>query len=659
MGKICWDFPLLGTGNESGSNIAAITMFSGSGIMDGLAREVIQNSLDAVSDKTKPVHLDITQTYIRRDDFPEFFDGLEEAVNSSITYWKSNPNHTDEVINFIEGVKSNLEAEQIPVLVCSDYNTTGLNGVSASDDEQSIWKLLVDTEGVSIKKDENSAGSYGIGKNAPFAYSNLNLVLYNTLAEDGGIAFEGVARLVTTRKLYNNELRKTQPIGKYLYLIDDYTGRPIMPDDNCSIAKLPIFDRSSTHSIGTDVAIVGFDRNNYENWERLTAVSVISNFILAIKNDKLTVTIKNENDVLYDIKSATLEKYLFTILKDEDQLKYSRQAFETINSPDNISSIHNKICEDGDLSIFVKFNERYEKSVLRFRSTGMLINKTDRSLPGYSVVLVVNETGESILSKTLRKCEPPQHNDWKSSTIKKDPVLRNQAKNYLKKITSAIQKALDELDNATIEDSMDAGIGNYLPGKNNDSSSSTGTDGLRTDLKINRAVSNEGYVIFNSQYESGTNTTGENDNNNAVRAGKKKRKRRKKTKIITVTPTSSGTTKGVSKGVGKLKVSTLIFDETRTSKIGSLNKYILYVNSPKEYDHVFIRYAAGRDDQGEDPLLIKNYKFEGSKSLTEIHGNAIGPISLQEGPNRVFIEFEEEGKLKVDPTFTREIYDAE
>lgn len=47
MGKVCWDFPLLGTASLNGSNNAAITMFKGTGIMDGLAREVCQNSLDA------------------------------------------------------------------------------------------------------------------------------------------------------------------------------------------------------------------------------------------------------------------------------------------------------------------------------------------------------------------------------------------------------------------------------------------------------------------------------------------------------------------------------------------------------------------------------------------------------------------------------------
>ena len=44
---ICWDFPLLGSSSLRGTNDAAITMFKGSGDMDGLAREVCQNSLDA------------------------------------------------------------------------------------------------------------------------------------------------------------------------------------------------------------------------------------------------------------------------------------------------------------------------------------------------------------------------------------------------------------------------------------------------------------------------------------------------------------------------------------------------------------------------------------------------------------------------------------
>ena len=211
MEKVCWDFPLLGTGNQSGNNIAAITMFKGTGIMDGLAREVCQNSLDAKDKELSaetPVKVKFELVEIRRDDFP-MFEGYKEALESSIAYWQTSPLSTPKIMEFLYNVRTALDQETIPMLVMSDYNTVGLNGVNAKDDEKSFWDLLVNTEGISIKQDDNSAGSFGIGKNAPFAYSALNLVFYNTLAKDGGRAFEGVARLVTTQREYNGSMRKT------------------------------------------------------------------------------------------------------------------------------------------------------------------------------------------------------------------------------------------------------------------------------------------------------------------------------------------------------------------------------------------------------------------------------------------------------------------
>lgn len=93
MGEVCWHFPLLGTGNQSGNNIAAITMFKGSGIMDGLAREVCQNSLDA-RDKDlpsdQPVKVKFELVNIEKKNF-SLFDGYKHALGNSISYWKKNP----------------------------------------------------------------------------------------------------------------------------------------------------------------------------------------------------------------------------------------------------------------------------------------------------------------------------------------------------------------------------------------------------------------------------------------------------------------------------------------------------------------------------------------------------------------------------------------
>lgn len=195
MREISWDFPLLGTGNQSGNNIAAITMFKGSGIMDGLAREVCQNSLDA-KDRTlspdTPVKIKFELVEIEKKDF-SMFDGYEKALESSIAYWSTSPLSTPKIMEFLYNVKKALDVEKIPVLVMSDYNTSGLNGIDAKPGEKSFWDFLVNVDGLSNKIDDNSAGSFGIGKNAPFAYSALNLVFYNTLAKDGGRGLEGVA----------------------------------------------------------------------------------------------------------------------------------------------------------------------------------------------------------------------------------------------------------------------------------------------------------------------------------------------------------------------------------------------------------------------------------------------------------------------------------
>jgi len=648
MGKVCWDFPLLGTGNQSGNNIAAITMFKGTGIMDGLAREVCQNSLDAKDKELSaetPVKVKFELVEIRRDDFP-MFEGYKEALESSITYWQTSPLSTPKIMEFLNNVRTALDQETIPMLVMSDYNTVGLNGVNAKDDEKSFWDLLVNTEGISIKQDDNSAGSFGIGKNAPFAYSALNLVFYNTLAKDGGRAFEGVARLVTTQREYNGSMRKTQPIGKYLYLEDEYTGRPILPSDDCSLAQIDAFNRTET---GTDVAVVGFKKNDYDDWEDKTAVAIIKNFILSIINGKLEVTIKSPG-ALYEIRKDTIEDLLYKTFTNDPQLKYTKQIFETITktTPRKV-----KISEKDDLSIYVRYDDGYSQSLSRFRSTGMLINTTTNDvLPHFSVVIVVNDVGELDLSKTLREAEPPQHTEWKAKNITDNRELHNKAARFIRNIAKEIQKALDEFEKADITDKMDGGVGSYLPDASDNSTSSEGTDGLKTDIKISEISSYDGRVFYNSQYESAEGGTGKTAPKSGLKTGKKKRKKKTNVKIPVVTP-GNGSDKGVKSGSGKVKIATVSIRDHRTYYLAG-NKYRAYINSPADYDKVYIQYFAGREDDKQDELKIKNVKLEGQPRI-DVHGDKIGPISLKEGKNVIYVEFESNEIMAVIPVFTMEV----
>lgn len=648
MKEVCWDFPLLGTGNQSGNNIAAITMFKGSGIMDGLAREVCQNSLDA-KDKTlppdTPVKVKFELVEIEKKEY-SMFDGYQKALESSIDYWSTSPLSTPKIMEFLGNVKKALDLEKIPVLIMSDYNTVGLNGVNAKQGEKSFWDLLVNVEGLSIKQDENSAGSFGIGKNAPFAYSALNLVFYNTLAQDGGRGFEGVARLVTTQKEYNGTLRPTQPIGKYLYLEDEYTGRPILPTDNCPLSQLDIFNRNE---IGTDVAVFGFKTNEYEDWERNIAIAIIKNFVLAILNSKLEVEIKSPK-ITYIISKSNVESLLFKDFSDEPQLKYTRQVYETLTKVDPIKVT---IEEKDDLSIYVKYEDAYAQSLSRFRSTGMLINTTTVDvLPHFSVVIIVNDVGEMGLSKTLREAEPPQHTEWKAKNITDNAPLKNRAARDLRKIGKEIQRILDEFEKADITDKMDAGIGNYLPDSTDESGSHEGNDGLKTDIKINEISTYDGRVMYNRQYETAESGEGAKTPKSGIKTGRKKRKKKKPVQIPVVEP-KKGENKGVISGTGKVKIiSPKIIEQRIFYK--AANKYQFYVNSPQDYSRVFLQFYAGRDDDKNDPVVVKNVKLENIPRI-EVNSQKIGPISLHQGDNTLFIEFENSEIMALVPVFTMEV----
>ena len=653
MGEIRWEFPLLGVGNESGSNIAAITMFKGAGIMDGLAREVCQNSLDAKNenlDDNTPVRVKIELRYLQKSEYPVFKE-YEEYVIRCKEYWENSQLKTDKMMDFINSVEVALSHESIPVLIMSDYNTTGLRGVQAEDDEKSYWRLMVDTDGISIKDSKSSAGSYGIGKNAPFAYSALNLVFYNTLAVDGSRAFEGVARLATTTREYKGVLKKTQPIGKYLYISeagDDW--RPILPEDGCPLAHYFTSERKDGN-YGTDVAVFGFKEQEYPEWQKLMASAVIKNFVLSVYNQKLEVEIISDTES-YEINKSNLKKYLFEVFKDENDLKYTRQIYSTFTEPDSTRNV--KIAEDGDLTLYVKYKDTFFQSMSRFRSTGMLINTTGEGLPHFSVIVVVNDVGEKLLSTTLREAEPPQHTEWKAKNITDNRELHNLAARYIREIGKAIQKLLDEFDKADTDSVLDAGAGSYLPDKNESLDTGNTTDGLMTGLSVNEIVRNNGRVIYSSRYESAEGATGKPNDGSGFKSGDKKRKKKKKIKLIPVTP-EKGRTKGIAPGEGKVKTVSAEVTDHRTFYLGG-NRYRLFADCPKEYDNLFIQYYATRDDMSTDAdaLKIRSYKVNDQPAI-RVNTDKIGPIKAKQGHNLIHVEFENHEIMAVKPVFTTEV----
>ena len=105
-------------------------------------------------------------------------------------FWKDN----SKTVNFLNQAIKVCQKDTIRILRISDFNTTGLPG--SKEYKSSPWQNLVKSSGVS-DKNGTSGGSYGIGKSAPFACSDLRTVYYSTLDNEGIRAYQGVANLVS------------------------------------------------------------------------------------------------------------------------------------------------------------------------------------------------------------------------------------------------------------------------------------------------------------------------------------------------------------------------------------------------------------------------------------------------------------------------------
>lgn len=104
-----------------------------------------------------------------------------------------------------------------------------------------------------------------------------------------------------------------------------------------------------------------------------------------------------------------------------------------------------------------------------------------------------------------------------------------------------------------------------------------------------------------------------------------------------------------------MKIATVKISDHRTYHFAA-KKYKLYVNSPVDYDNVYIQYFAGREDDKQDELIVNNIKMDGIPRI-DVHSKKIGPISLKTGKNVMYIEFEDEGEegIGVIPVFTMEV----
>jgi hypothetical protein len=453
-----WNFPLNNDGEEDGENDTGIETFNKNPIIS-LAREICQNSLDAEDKDAKaPVTVHFEKVSLSKADFPNLESFLK--VLEACKAYSSSPKAQKLFSNAIKIMNS----EEIPCLKISDFNTTGLKGIS---EKNSDWYKLTKRKGDSGKAD-GKLGSFGIGKFAPFAASDTRTVFYNTKNQDGQYGFQGIARLIS------HELDGNIKRGVGYYGVSERNA-PITE-------KISIPNFIKRENTGTDIFIIGF--TELENWETDIISAIVSNFYYAIANENLVVKAGNQNithinlpGVIEGIKKSNLNTNV-------------HHYYEAITSIDSQEFIHENFMDMGKISLKVILGKDYPKKVAMVRGAGMTIfdkSQFDTTLRFAGVFYAADEK----INNYLKTLEPPEHDKFSTNKTEFTIEEKKRAKLVLKNLYDWIKESIYSIaDKQASEESDIEGVSKFLPDDVDDFSTKSDTDDIdeeeeaATEIKI-------------------------------------------------------------------------------------------------------------------------------------------------------------------------------
>jgi hypothetical protein len=276
-------FPYDQSDQWDGFNDSGIEHFSGNPYVH-LGREVVQNTLDARREGTSAAHIMIQVVEVATSSIPDL-----ETLRSTLAACRLvAENESEKAQIFFDNAIELLSKSKIPVLKISDYNTTGVRGPCENG---TPYYALLKASGQSKKDQTTAAGSYGIGKYAPFAVSALRTVFVTTVWEGIGICHQYVQgkSILMSHKEKNGKTRE----GVGFWGIKERC-LPVEPTNE----RVPDWllrcksDRDLSRNLGTTLSILAFPTQ--KGWDRILAASIAENFFGAISRGQLDIVIQGE-----------------------------------------------------------------------------------------------------------------------------------------------------------------------------------------------------------------------------------------------------------------------------------------------------------------------------------------------------------------------------
>lgn len=411
------------------------------------ARETGQNSRDAARG-AEPVQVSFDLLPIDRADVP-FAGELEHAIRCCLRAPQN-----EKTRAHLERALAAITSPSVKVLRISDTNTTGLTG--PVDDPKSVFTALVKGDGITNKRDETSAGSFGIGKNAAFAVSELQTVIYSTRYEDA----DGTARFAAQGRLrlisHADGARKCSAEGYWgeadFRAIEDAAAVP---------------DWLARNDIGTSIYAIGFDERDH--WASRMKLSLVTNFFAAIERGQIGFTVEGALINRTSLDSVLEDGELEALARGHDQLaelERARRLLLCIRS-DAATRHFVSVPGLGDFMLHVLVGEGLPREVHVLRN-GIYItdnfakfSQPMRQFPGTREFTAVLEPASTEAGRApsalLKQIENPAHDAFEPDRIT-DEAAQQQARSQIKKLIGEVRRTIrmvakiDEVENSRLDE---------------------------------------------------------------------------------------------------------------------------------------------------------------------------------------------------------------
>ena len=424
-----WKFEDNSLGVLEGPNNAGISNFTNDRA-SGLVREILQNSIDARDSYDQPVEVTFAFQDMPVSDFD--IKNLTRALSAAAASDDNDDRHRKQFNRAVKLLRSAQKKGTLSALLISDRNTTGAPDI---DGRQDKWWSLTMSVGKSQKDARDAGGSYGIGKHAVFAATDMRTALYST-------AFNNPVDGSLERRFTGKTILVSHEIQGKAYKSTGYLMGKDGGDSDGFIPEVMRLDSS-----GTSIAVLGFPSGaeRLHVWKREAIESLVGSFFHALVHRNLTVDLQGTTI------SHTNVDALAQAISDErlcNLVEVSRTETVSHTDIEGIGRVNLRIIVDRE-------GRNHDKVLALVRDSGMMITDRlgsmrvsrsqamvafPRSWHGFTAIVECLSKGERSL---LREAEGPRHNEISPDNA--DETERGDVAKCLRELGSWVRSEIELL----------------------------------------------------------------------------------------------------------------------------------------------------------------------------------------------------------------------